>query len=288
MMNKAKIALFLGILCISIFPVIVRMNLTSSLISAFYRMAIATALIFPLALLLGKIKIVKGKELMGIVVCGILFASDIAVWNIAIQNSSVTQATLLTNLSPVWVGVISFLFLNFRPKQSFWLGTLIALFGMIVFVGMKTILELNFDFAFFLGVLSGIFYALYILVSKNSLQKIDVITFLSYSMLVSSIFLFVICWINGEKFLGYSQSAWISLFIQGIVCQLIAWILISYATKRMKATRVSLSLLSQILFAAILAAIFVNEEITVPQLVGGIIIMIGIATTFYEKKGFEN
>ncbi len=287
-MNKAKIALFLGILCISIFPVIVRMNLTSSLISAFYRMAIATALIFPLALLLGKIKIVKGKELMGIVVCGILFASDIAVWNIAIQNSSVTQATLLTNLSPVWVGVISFLFLNFRPKQSFWLGTLIALFGMIVFVGMKTILELNFDFAFFLGVLSGIFYALYILVSKNSLQKIDVITFLSYSMLVSSIFLFVICWINGEKFLGYSQSAWISLFIQGIVCQLIAWILISYATKRMKATRVSLSLLSQILFAAILAAIFVNEEITVPQLVGGIIIMIGIATTFYEKKGFEN
>ncbi|WP_317196381.1 DMT family transporter [Candidatus Kaistella beijingensis] len=153
---------------------------------------------------------------------------------------------------------------------------------------MKTILELNFDFAFFLGVLYGIFYALYILVSKNSLQKIDVITFLSYSMLVSSIFLFVICWINGEKFLGYSQSAWISLFIQGIVCQLIAWILISYATKRMKATRVSLSLLSQILFAAILAAIFVNEEITVPQIVGGIIIMIGIATTFYEKKGFEN
>ncbi len=287
-MNKAKTALFLGILCISIFPVIVRMNLTSSLISAFYRMAIATALIFPFALLLGKIKIVKGKELMGIVVCGILFASDIAVWNIAIQNSSVTQATLLTNLSPVWVGGISFLFLNFRPKQSFWLGTLIAIFGMIVFVGMKTILELNLNFAFFLGVLSGIFYALYILVSKNSLQKIHVITFLSYSMLVSSIFLFVICWINGEKFLGYSQSAWISLFIQGIVCQLIAWILISYATKRMKATRVSLSLLSQILFAAILAAIFVNEEITVPQLVGGIIIMIGIATTFYEKKGFEN
>lgn len=195
---------------------------------------------------------------------------------------------MLTNLSPVWVGVISFLFLNFRPKQSFWLGTLIVIFGMIVFVGMKTILELNFDFAFFLGVLYGIFYALYILVSKNSLQKIDVITFLSYSMLVSSIFLFVICWINGEKFLGYSQSAWISLFIQGIVCQLIAWILISYATKRMKATRVSLSLLSQILFAAILAAIFVNEEITVPQIVGGIIIMIGIATTFYEKKGFEN
>ena len=283
-MNKAKVALFLGILCISIFPVIVRMNLTSSLISAFYRMAIATVLIFPFAFLFGKINIVKGKELIGIVVCGILFASDIAVWNIAIQNSSVTQATLLTNLSPVWVGVISFLFLNFRPKQSFWLGTLIAVIGMMVFVGIDTVLELNFDFAFFLGVLSGIFYALYILVSKNSLQKTDVITFLSYSMFVSSVFLFGICRFYGEQFLGHSQNAWISLLIQGIVCQLIAWIFISYATKRMKATRVSLSLLSQILFAAILAAIFVNEEITVPQIVGGVIIMIGIATTFYKKK----
>lgn len=283
-MTKPRLALFIGILCISIFPVIVRMNLTSGLISAFYRMAIATAIILPFALYKKKLKLENIKMLLPMMVCGILFASDIAVWNISIQNSSATQATLLTNLSPIWVGVFSLLFLNFRPRKSFWLGTLIALIGMTVFVGVDTILNLQLDFAFFLGILSGVLYALYILVSKSVLEKLEVITFITYSMIFSTIFLFFINFVFGEQFFGFSNKAWVSLFVQGIVCQLIAWLLISYSTQKMRATRVSLSLLSQAIFATILAAIFVNEKITGIQMIGSVIILAGIATTFYEKN----
>lgn len=284
MITKPRLALFIGILCISIFPVIVRMNLTSGLISAFYRMAIATAIIFPFALYKKKLKLENIKMLLPIMVCGILFASDIAVWNISIQNSSATQATLLTNLSPIWVGVFSLLFLSFRPRKSFWLGTLIALIGMTIFVGVDTILNLQLDFAFFLGILSGVLYAIYILVSKSVLEKLEVITFITYSMIFSTVFLFLINVAFGEQFFGFSNNAWISLFVQGIVCQLIAWLLISYSTQNMRATRVSLSLLSQAIFATILAAIFVNEKITGIQMIGSVIILAGIATTFYEKN----
>ena len=283
-MTKPRLALFLGILCISIFPVIVRMNLTSGLISAFYRMAIATAVLLPFALYKNKLKLDNIKMLLPIMACGVLFASDIAVWNISIQNSSATQATLLTNLSPIWVGIFSLLFLSFRPRKSFWLGTVIALVGMTVFVGIDTILELKLDFAFFLGILSGILYAIYILVSKTILEKLEVVTFITYSMIFSTIFLFIINVIFGESFFGFSDKAWVSLLIQGIVCQLIAWLLISYATQKMRATRVSLSLLSQAIFATILAALFVNEKITGIQIIGSGIILVGIATTFYEKR----
>ena len=283
-MTKPRIALLLGILCISIFPVIVKMNLTSGLISAFYRMAIATVIILPFAVYKKKLLLENLKMLLPIIVCGVLFATDIAVWNISIQHSSATQATLLTNLSPIWVGVFSLLFLSFRPRKSFWLGTLIALVGMTVFVGVDTILNLQLDFAFFLGILSGVLYALYILVSKRVLEKMEVITFITYSMIVSTVFLFIVNVIFGEQFFGFSNNGWISLIVQGIVCQLIAWLLISYATQNMRATRVSLSLLSQAIFATILAAIFVNEKITNIQMMGSVIILAGIATTFYEKK----
>lgn len=286
-MTKPRIALFLGILCISIFPVIVRMNLTSGLISAFYRMAIATAIILPFAIYKKKLYLEDFKTLLPIAVCGILFASDIAVWNISIQHSSATQATLLTNLSPIWVGVFSFIFLSYRPRKSFWLGTLIALIGMLTFVGIDTILELKLDSAFFLGILSGVLYALYILTSKKLLARLEVITFITYSMIFSTVFLFFINMYFGEHFLGFSHEAWISLLTQGIVCQLIAWLLISYSTQNMRATRVSLSLLSQAIFATILAAVILNEKITVIQMVGSVIILAGIATTFYEKKTVE-
>lgn len=283
-MTKPRLALFLGILCISIFPVIVKMNLTSGLISAFYRMAIATAIILPIAIYKKKLHLENFKMLLPMMVCGILFGVDIAVWNISIQNSSATQATLLTNLSPIWVGVFSFVFLSYRPRKSFWLGTAIALIGMVVFVGVETILEMKLDFAFFLGLLSGVLYALYILTSKTLLAKLEVITFITYSMIFSTICLFLINVYFGENFTGFSNKGWISLLVQGIVCQLIAWLLISYATKNMRATRVSLSLLSQAIFATILAAIFVNEKITIVQMIGSVIILVGIATTFYEKK----
>lgn len=283
-MNKARIALFVGILCISIFPVIVRMNLTSGLISAFYRMAIASVILFPIALYKGKLGLKNFKLMFLTAICGVLFASDIAVWNISIQHSSATQATLLTNLSPIWVGVFSFVFLNYRPRKSFWLGTSIALLGMMVFVGIDTIVEMNLDAAFFLGMLSGLLYALYILVSKTVLEKVDVITFITYSMIFSTVFLFVVNVAFGEDFVGFSNEAWISLLVQGIVCQLIAWLLISYATQNMRATRVSLSLLSQAIFAALLAAVFIGEKITPVQMLGSIIILAGIATTFYEKS----
>ncbi|MCW4450680.1 DMT family transporter [Kaistella sp. BT6-1-3] len=282
-MSKARIALFVGILCISIFPVIVRMNLTSGLISAFYRMAIAWVILFPIALYKGKLGFKNFKLMFLTGICGVLFASDIAVWNISIQHSSATQATLLTNLSPIWVGVFSFVFLNYRPRKSFWLGTCIALLGMMVFVGIDTIVEMNLDAAFFLGMLSGLLYALYILVSKTVLEKVEVITFIAYSMIFSTVFLFFVNLAFGEDFVGFSNEAWISLLVQGVVCQLIAWILISYATQHMRATRVSLSLLSQAIFAALLAAVFIGEKITPVQMLGSIIILAGIATTFYEK-----
>ena len=117
-MTKPRIALFIGILCISIFPVIVKMNLTSGLISAFYRMAIATAIILPFAVYKKKLVLENYKILTPVLLCGIIFASDIAVWNISIQHSTATQATLLTNLSPIWVGIFSLLFLKYRPRKS--------------------------------------------------------------------------------------------------------------------------------------------------------------------------
>ena len=247
-------------------------------------MAIATAIILPFAIYSGKLKLENLKVLLPIALCGVLFASDIAVWNISIQNSTATQATLLTNLSPIWVGIFSFLFLRYRPKTSFWLGTVIALIDMTVFVGVDTILELKLDFAFFLGVLSGLFYALYILMSKKVLERMEVVPFMTFSMIFSTLFLLVVNILFKENFVGFSSNAWISLFVQGIVCQLIAWSLISYATQKMRPTRVSLSLLSQVIFATVLAAIFVDEKITVHQMFGTLIILGGIAVTFYEKK----
>lgn len=280
---KPRLALAFGILCISIFPILVKLRLTPGLISAFYRMAIAFSILLPYMLITKKFKLPETKYLLLAILCGVLFASDVAVWNIAIQESSATQASLLTNLSPLWVGIISYVFLKIKPATNFWIGTTVALFGMAMLVGFKFFLELDFDNAFILAVLSGIFYSIYLLVSKKALTHIDVLSFMTISLLASSVYLAIACLIMNEPFSGFSDMGWFVLFLQAVVCQLMAWLSISYATQHMRPTRVSLSLLGQAVLTSILAWLFLDEKITVNMIIGGIILLIGIRITFYTK-----
>lgn len=280
MLNKPRLALLIGIVCISLFPILVKLNYTPGLISAFYRMLIASSCVLPYALLTRQLKRYSLKTMLLILISGVLFGSDVAVWNIAIQESTATQASLLTNLAPVWVGIGSYLFLTNKPTRNFWIGTVFALSGMVILVGVETFINFNFDLAFVLGVLSGVFYACYILLSKKILQQVSVVSFMSYSLISSSLFLGLVNYVAGSSFTGFSNIGWGVLLIQGLVCQLLAWTLLSYATQNMRATRVSLSLLSQAILAAILAWVFLDEYISLQMIGGGIVILVGIGITF--------
>lgn len=280
---KPRLALAFGILCISIFPILVKLKLTPGLISAFYRMAIATSLLLPYVLITKKFQLPEKKYILLAIICGVLFASDVAVWNIAIQESSATQASLLTNLSPLWVGIISYVFLKTKPATNFWIGTTVALFGMAMLVGFKFFLELDFDNAFILAVLSGIFYSIYLLVSKKALTHIDVLSFMLISLLASTVYLAVVCIVMKEPFSGFSDMGWLVLLIQAVVCQLMAWLSISFATQHMRPTRVSLSLLGQAVLTSILAWLFLDEKITLNMVIGGLILLLGIRITFFTK-----
>lgn len=164
------------------------------------------------------------------------------------------------------------------------MGAALAVIGMIVLIGYETFYELKFDIGFAFGILSGVFYAAYILLSKYVLNQMQPISFMTYSMLVSSIFLAVICLIFEQPFYGFSTTVWGVLMVQGILCQLIAWTLISYATQKMEANRVSLSLLSQALITSVFAWLFLKETISLQMTIGGAIILLGIRITFYKKK----
>ncbi|MGO3184295.1 MAG: DMT family transporter [Aequorivita sp.] len=283
-MTKPRIALVIGIICISIFPILVKLKLSPPVISAFYRMAIAAAVLVPFTLITGKFKIPSVKVLILTIVCGTLFALDVTVWNIAIQESTATQATLLTNLSPVWVGVGAFFFLKNKPTRNFWIGTLIAIFGMITLVGFHFFRNLDFDLAFIFAILSGIFYAVYMLVSKFVLYDVEVVPFITLSTFTSAVVLGIMSYFMNEPFTGFSQMGWMSLVVQGLICQLAAWLLLGYATKHMRATRVSVSLLGQAVLTTFFAWMFINEEVTFQMIIGGLILLFGIRVTFYTKK----
>lgn len=283
-MSNPRINLIIGIISISIFPVLVKWAPVSGVTSAFYRMLLGLLFLLPYVLFRRKFTFPTGALWLPVVLCGIIFATDIAVWNLSIHYSNATQATLLTNLSPVWVGVGAFLFLPDKPGSRFWLGTLVALTGMVILIGLETFTSMRLDLGFALAVLSGILYASYMLISKTVLDKIDIVSFMTVSMAVSSIYLFVICLIFDQPLWHFEPVIWGVFAIQGLVCQLIGWLTISSAVKQMDAKSVSLSLLSQAVVTGLFAWMFIGEEITAQMIGGGVVILIGIAITYTGRN----
>ncbi|WP_439585288.1 DMT family transporter [Dyadobacter bucti] len=282
-MPSSRLCLIIGILCISIFPVLVKWTPVSGITSAFYRMFIGLLFLLPYLLISRKFTVPPKNLWLPVMICGIIFATDIAVWNLSIHYSNATQATLLTNLSPVWVGVGAFLFLPDKPKPAFWIGTLIALAGMVVLIGPEAFAEMRFDKGFLLAVFSGILYAAYMIISKSILNKIDIVSFMSVSMAVSSVYLLVVCVAFRQPLWNFTPAVWSVFVVNGLICQLLGWLTISYATKKLDANRVSLSLLSQALVTGLFAWIFIDEKITPQMIIGGVIILIGIAVTFIVR-----
>jgi drug/metabolite transporter (DMT)-like permease len=278
-----KLSLAIGILCISFSPIFVKLAGTSPLGAAFYRVFVAWLCLVPYCIIKNKLGLNR-KQLIIAVIAGVVFAADIAVWNMSLLKISATVSTLIANLAPVWVGLMSFLLFKKRSGRLFWIGTCIAISGMVILVGYQHILHLEFNAGILLATLASLFYAGYIMITKNIMSGIDVFTFMFYSMLGAAIFLLIINEFTGGNIVDFPLRVWLCFIGMGLLCQLVGWLTINYSLRYLESTKVAIALLSQTVFACLLAVFLLNEKLETKEIIGSIIVLAGIAITFLKPS----
>jgi drug/metabolite transporter (DMT)-like permease len=278
-----KLSLVIGILCISFSPIFVKLAGVSALGSAFYRILFAWLCLLPYCIVKNKLSISK-KQLIIAISAGVVFASDIAVWNMSLLKISATVSTLIANLAPVWVGLMSYLLFKKRSGNMFWIGTGIAIAGMIILVGYRDILHLQFNAGILLALLASLLYAGYIMITKNIMAGIDVFTFMFYSMLGSGVFLLLVNLFIKDNIVDFPLRIWMYFIGLGLICQLVGWLTINYSLRYLESTKVAIALLSQTVFAGILAMFLLNEKLEAKELIGSAIVLAGICVSFLKPK----
>ena len=278
-----KASLIIGIICISFSPIFVKLAVAPPITSGFYRIFIAWLLLAPYCIYKKQLKIDR-KDLLVAILGGVVFGADIAVWNLSLVKISATISTLIANLAPVWVGLLSFLILRKKSGLLFWIGTWIAILGMIILVGYNNILHLKFNIGLVYALIASLFYAIYIMITKGILRRITTVTFMFYNMLGASVFLLLICVSLHNELIHFSTSTWLCLLGMGVICQLVGWITINYSLNYLEATKVSIALLSQTVIAGFWAMLFLNETLEFKEIAGSIIVLAGIAVTFLKRS----
>lgn len=269
------ILLLVGILCISWSAIFVKLSEVSGLTSGFYRLFIGTIGVLPLWFFFRKPNQSK-KGIVIAAICGVFFAIDIALWNTSITLSKASVSTLLANLAPVWVGFGALLFWKQKPKALFWVGTIIALVGVTIIIGIDHLATAQLSIGNLLAICASLFYGAYILTVQHGRAKIDTITFTTVSMVSSTVVLFLICWVSDAPLSGFSTQTWLALSGLGLISQLLGWLSINFALKFVRPTTASVCLLSQSVFTAIFSVPVLGELLEWYEVSGAVIVLLGI------------
>lgn len=273
-----------GIISIGLSAIFVKNANLPGTVSSFYRFLFALLCIIPIQIKRGWINI-KITNLLLVILGGFFFATDLILWNTSLILIPASTATILANNAPIWVGLGTIIFFKKKLKFQYWLGVVLSVIGIILTIGITNILNLKVNLGVILSIIAGMFYAGYLLITEKERRNIDTFTFMFITVLIGTIYSFLINLISGQHLIGFSFNVWLNLLGLGIISHFIGWIAINYALGYLPASVVSVTLLGQILVTTLLAFFILDEKLQVLQYIGGVILILGI---FMANKQKDN
>lgn len=212
----------------------------------------------------------------GVVAYGMLVA-------IGLQNSASSIASLINTTGPVFTLVLAGIFLNESLTRNRILGIAIAVCGVLLIIirgSGETNLTVANVFGPFLVVVAVLSWSLYSILAKPLLQDYPAIPFTAYLMILGTLLMAPVALVTKwDASAIASPIVWIAAGFSGIGSTLIGQLLWNYALTILDVSEVSAYLYLVPLTTVITAITFLGEAVTIYLLLGGAIIVIGVALT---------
>ncbi len=246
-------------------------------VSGFYRMAIAAvAMAVPFGLETRRRGLRASRHLWLAILAGLFFACDLFTWNTAVLVTSAANATLLGNSSPLWVSLGSMILFKEKLRPPFWAGLGLAMIGAMLILGQDFLAHPSIGLADVLALVAGLFYGGFFLATQRAREGLSSLTTWWISAATSTLTLLGLSLALKHPLTGYPANSYWSLIGLALITQVGAYLAINYALGHLKASIVSPTLLGQPVLTAILAVPLLNQPLTLPQIVGGVVVLAGV------------
>lgn len=273
----AYIVLGVGILALSFSAMFVRWADAPGPVTAFYRMFFSIFLLFPFfAPRIKKSPSLRKSAVLFPLLAGAFTACDLGLWTTALSYTTVSNATLLGNTSPLWVALGAWLVFRQDLPRKFWFGLLLALSGATLILGTDFILHPRFGIGDVMAIFTGFFYGLYFLFTEKSREHFDSINHIWLVGIGASITLFIINKALGHPLTGFPKQTWLIFVSTAFVSQLIGYMAMAYAQGQLPASVVAPTMILQPVLSTILAIPLFGEIPSAWQILGGSIALAGI------------
>lgn len=304
-MPKSRIALaiFIAILAVSTASIFIRLAQKDapSLVIAAVRLTLASLALAPFALFQHKdeIRSLTRREWALAILSGIFLSIHFASWITSLEYTTIVSSVVLVSTGPLWVAILSPIFLKETPSRWVWIGMILALLGGII-VGLgdacalansrlvcPPLSDLVAGSAFwgnFLALLGAWTVAGYLMIGRNLRAKISLIPYIFIVYSIAAIALLVYVFIAKQSLLGYPQLTYVWMLALALIPQLIGHSTYNWALRYMPASLVSITTLGEPIGSAILAFFILGESPSALTLLGGGFILAGIYLASISKN----
>ncbi|HWQ47787.1 MAG TPA: DMT family transporter [Methanosarcina sp.] len=244
------------------------------------RFVLSTPMIIAVTLLL------KGKQGLSIdlkdvpymaflATIGISAALFLQAWSL--ENTTVTNFTMISSLSTFAVMLLSFAIIGEKPSRDKVIGAVIAFIGLALITTngrFEISTQLKGDI---IALTSAFFWALYTVMGKKISEKYSALTVLSYVFLFASIeFMPFYLMSQHTSMFEFTPLTWVSLGFLTICCSLIAFLVYNLGLEKLSASTVAMTIYITPLSGVFLGAVLLGESFTVYTLLGSILILGGL------------
>ena len=184
---------------------------------------------------------------------GLILGLHFWVWFESINRTTVLRSTLLVCLTPIWAGLMEWLFLRSPPRPRFWIGIAITLVG----VGLMTGGEQGQSswLGDLLAVLGGVLAAAYLLVGRVVRARVDIDAYGAILCLSCAGWLLIPAVVLQVPLMGFTTQEWWVLAGLALGPQLLGHMGLNYSVRYLSAAVVTSVVLLEPVGAAILGAI---------------------------------
>ena len=271
---KALAVLVAGAAIIGLAPILVRLADAGPAAIGFWRVTFAMPL---LALIALRTDGGVGRPSKFALLAGGAFACDLAFWHYSIHFTSVANATVLTNLTPVVVTAAAWIFLKQRPAKLFVAAVGLAVAGAwMMAVGRgEHAAGANPPLGDVLALTTAVWYALYFLAISAARRSVGATRVMFWSGVASAPLLLAAALALGEDIFPITNGGWAALVALGIM-HVAGQGSIAWALGRLPAATASVVVLVQPVVAAILGWMLFAEALGPVQALGAAIALGGV------------
>lgn len=280
------IILLVGVLAVSSGAIFVRLAESPPLVTAAWRLTLATLILLPYALWKTRDEIgrLSRRDLAIGALAGFFLALHFATWISSLSFTSVANSVVLVNTAPVWVALMTPWLTRDRVSRRAWLGIAASVVGAAIIGfgdfsgGSRALIGDG------LALAGSLALAIYLLLGRKLRAQLSLPAYLTVCYSSATLLLWACVLVAGLPLAGFNLKTWGALLGMALVSQHLGHSSYNWAMKYFSAGFIAVCLLGEPVLGSLLAWWLLDEALTWGKALGGAIILAGIYLAATERK----